>query len=421
MTSRPTPIPFKRAIAALLFLACLPLSASAEDAPTSDTQWPVTPFVISGNLTEFDVPATGFLNVEVNLHTSAVGGESVWRETHTLTPSRSGYIELRLGEIEPLAPALAEGATYMSLSVQGETLEPRMALGSVPYAARAIDTSRLEGHTLAQIKEELRQELLIELGPRPDLVIPDETAALEARIVELEAKLAAVRWDETEKALHIEGANLIISDGTQSNVSPTPGIIPFGNGLGNLIVGWPDNADISEASHNLILGRGHRKIKGYGNIVSGSGHAVVGADHTVLAGASNTVSGNANVVLDSGTTRVASENNLVWGSFGSNLNIGANQNLLFAGAPRTNIFGTRNILVSSTFQTDSRATEMIAIGTQNLTSAEPSTNTMVIGGNRHKLHARSTGSMLIGGARNQCAEAAQVWVNEFDRISPSVN
>jgi hypothetical protein len=119
--------------------------------------------------------------------------------------------------------------------------------------------------------------------------------ALEARIQELEDKLAAVTYDDDANLLTISGANVRIVDGTGTTDGAT-------NGLGNLFIGYnTDNVtgsgqgdnqtDVRTGSHNLVIGDDHT-YSSYGGIVAGLNNAITGPRAAVTGGGNNTASGD---------------------------------------------------------------------------------------------------------------------------------
>jgi hypothetical protein len=133
-------------------------------------------------------------------------------------------------------------------------------------------------------------------------------AALQVRVAELEAKLAAVTYDDTTKTFLFNDVNVQIVNGAGSTTTP--------NGRGNLIIGYntdtnglvcdpipggqvcqnPEQADIRSGSHNLVIGDEHTYTQ-YGGIVGGFNNAITGTWASVIGGRWNAASGSSASVV----------------------------------------------------------------------------------------------------------------------------
>ena len=88
-------------------------------------------------------PVTGVVNVTFSLFGASIGGLSLWSETQTVTVT-NGLYNVNLGTGTPVAASpplgnLAFDAPYfLEVAVGVETLVPRIALATSPYAFRAI-------------------------------------------------------------------------------------------------------------------------------------------------------------------------------------------------------------------------------------------------------------------------------------------
>jgi hypothetical protein len=121
------------------------------------------------------------------------------------------------------------------------------------------------------------------------------TAALEARIAELEALLAGVT--RSNNTLLFTGMNLQIVNGQGSTEST--------NSLGNVIIGYNENSsDTRTGSHNLVIGP-YNSWSSFGGIVNGAQNTISGAYSSVTVGNGNTASGGYSSVTG-GTDNTAS-------------------------------------------------------------------------------------------------------------------
>ena len=82
-------------------------------------------------------PITGAHHVAFELFDAATNGTSVWMEGRDLDIDE-GLIYLALGETKPLDATVFSGKTlYLAVTLDDATMDPRIAVSSVPYAIRA--------------------------------------------------------------------------------------------------------------------------------------------------------------------------------------------------------------------------------------------------------------------------------------------
>jgi hypothetical protein len=113
----------------------------------------------------------------------------------------------------------------------------------------------------------------------------DDVAGLTAITDVANELLAYVTVDSSTDAVVFTGANVYV----QSGSGTTDGTV---NGLGNLIIGYAEDAagdDDRTGSHNLVLGREHSWTS-YGGIVAGYDNTLTGAGASVLGGEQNLAS-----------------------------------------------------------------------------------------------------------------------------------
>jgi hypothetical protein len=94
----------------------------------------------------------GSAPMQFQLWSSATGENSTqltWLENHAGVPiGPQGRFQAALGESTPLGlSALPTAGAWLGMSVNGTTLSPRQALGSVPWTFQAADSAQLGGHT----------------------------------------------------------------------------------------------------------------------------------------------------------------------------------------------------------------------------------------------------------------------------------
>ena len=81
-------------------------------------------------------PVTSNVSVEFKIYNAASGGSQVWTETQSITPDNLGFYDTFLGGVTAL-PATLPNPSYLQITVQGETLSPRLQFGAVPFALKA--------------------------------------------------------------------------------------------------------------------------------------------------------------------------------------------------------------------------------------------------------------------------------------------
>lgn len=229
-----------------------------------------------------------------------------------------------------------------------------------------------------------------------------ETAAyLNERIDDLEAELAELRAasgegdcacdipqavldlepylsvDQNTHAIVITGANVYVQNGLGATNGdpddPAHHDAPVVNGLGNLIIGYDEDAGPYDyppsektGSHNLVVGRFHSYTSA-GGLVSGSRNYLTGAFAGILGGRVNTAEG------DQATVSGGSQN--------------------FASGDDSSVAGGE-------FNAASADESMVVGGTNNIAAAEAAT---VVGGADNV--AEGTHSLVLGGQGQLASDA----------------
>ena len=121
--------------AAVLGMLCN--QASAQSVPETMS--------FAAHLSDADGPLDELVNVHIELFDAETGGDSLWMETHIDVTADRGLVELQLGSTDPqkrFDAELLDGASmFLEITVNGETMSPRVPLLSVPYAVRAARAS----------------------------------------------------------------------------------------------------------------------------------------------------------------------------------------------------------------------------------------------------------------------------------------
>ncbi len=134
------------AIAGLVAIGGL---ARADDTP---------PFVPQGLpqqgrlLDSNDNPVTGQVAMTFNLYHQATGGTAVWTEQQTVQVD-NGYYAIVLGDpsqsgVQPITTDDLAGPTWLGVTIGANEMQPRLQLGTVPYAQRADLANRMLGGTI---------------------------------------------------------------------------------------------------------------------------------------------------------------------------------------------------------------------------------------------------------------------------------
>ena len=105
----------------------------------------------TGRLTTLTGPVNGAVNITLRLFADAEGGNPLWSEAHTSVGADNGLVFLDVGTQTTLDENVLDGRRlFVEIAVGTETLAPRLALNSVPYAVRtqAAATADLLGGTV---------------------------------------------------------------------------------------------------------------------------------------------------------------------------------------------------------------------------------------------------------------------------------
>ena len=114
-----------------LLLFVVPKPISAQSVPT----------IISHQgrlLNASNQPVTSNVSVEFKIYDALTSGTQVWTETQSITPDSLGFYDTFLGGSTAL-PSSLPNPSYLQITIQSETLSPRLQFGSVPFAQRAAN------------------------------------------------------------------------------------------------------------------------------------------------------------------------------------------------------------------------------------------------------------------------------------------
>src|SRR5262249_10650792 len=113
----------------LAILLVLLWSTAAEAVPSTIN--------FTGRLTTSTGPVNGTVSIALGLFADPVGGNALWSESHTGVGADNGLVFLDIGSQTTLDERVLDGRRlYLEITVGSETLSPRLALNSVPYAVR---------------------------------------------------------------------------------------------------------------------------------------------------------------------------------------------------------------------------------------------------------------------------------------------
>ncbi len=132
-----------------LSLMCCALPLLAQSAASADS---VVPGMVkfTGALNDSNGrPLTGTVGVTFLLYTEQSGGAPLWAETQNIQADKNGHYSVMLGSTTNQgipANAFAAGqARWIGVQPSGQAEQPRVELGSVPYALKAADAQTLGG------------------------------------------------------------------------------------------------------------------------------------------------------------------------------------------------------------------------------------------------------------------------------------
>lgn len=133
-----------------VFLAVLAAGAvlgAAVEARAQDVPEYVT---YSGFLKDNGVPVDGTVNLVFTIYDASSGGISLWTETRNGVTATEGVFTVILGEATTLPATVFDGSRlWLEVSVDGQTMSPRMDLNTVAYAFKAqqcVDSSTVGGY-----------------------------------------------------------------------------------------------------------------------------------------------------------------------------------------------------------------------------------------------------------------------------------
>jgi hypothetical protein len=236
-----------------------------------------TAFTYQGFLNDDGSPANGLYDFEFELYDDEVAGGQVGSTLMLQDVTvAEGYftVELDFGDWFDGTELWLEIRVRPGVSTGGyQQLLPRQPLTAVPYANFALEADKLDGLDSGDLYTQAEVDALL--------------ATYDARITVLEDLLASVSTENGGQDVVFTGVNVHVRDGS----GDTEGAV---NGLGNLIVGYNEDAIGPTAtrtgSHNLIVGPEH-SYASYGGFVAGYGNSVSERNASVSGGYGNIASG----------------------------------------------------------------------------------------------------------------------------------
>jgi len=101
-----------------------------------------------GELSDKSGPVSAIVEMSFRLWDAETNGAELWAETRFVEVANGQYSVL-LGSMTPISDVLMEAETlFLEISVDDEVLEPRLAVGSAPYAVVAHTAENLSGGTV---------------------------------------------------------------------------------------------------------------------------------------------------------------------------------------------------------------------------------------------------------------------------------
>src|SRR5688500_1142003 len=93
---------------------------------------------LTARLVDDGTPVDGTRTIDLKIFDAEEAGTEIWTETHNGVSVSGGLFYLEMGSLSSLdAYTFDGGRRWLQISVNGTNLEPRLPIGSVPYAIRA--------------------------------------------------------------------------------------------------------------------------------------------------------------------------------------------------------------------------------------------------------------------------------------------
>jgi hypothetical protein len=126
-----------RASISLAIAAAIALTSAAASAVPSELSF-------AGRLSTSAGPVDGTVSIRFAIFDVATGGAAVWSEDHPTIAADAGLVLAQLGTATTLDSTVFDGGRrWLEITVGSETLAPRLALGTVPYAFHAATADTL--------------------------------------------------------------------------------------------------------------------------------------------------------------------------------------------------------------------------------------------------------------------------------------
>jgi hypothetical protein len=271
------------------------------------------------------------------------GTTSVYQEVHTANTDANGIVFVRIGEGTQISGSFSgiDWSAEQFLKVEIDTGNGFSAFGTTAfsYVPSAKNADKLEGKTVADIKSELDAEKFNSILNRlnnlesqnaalttqlnnlqnsvqantsnitsnynaitdPNSAINSRLSNLDTRATDLETKTADMSIvnltyeGQSYKTVRFSHVNVQIVNGTGATDTADDGNFTIGTGLGNLIIGYNEEADNPTVYpsnrtgyHNLIVGSVNNYTS-YGSVIFGKANTVESRYSTVTGGSNNKV------------------------------------------------------------------------------------------------------------------------------------
>jgi hypothetical protein len=133
----------QRAILALTIGVMTAVAGNAHAVPDTIT--------FTGRLSDAGVAVDGAISLTLELYSAASGGAPIWSETHS-TAANQGLVTVAVGSQTALDLGdFAGGDLFLAVSVDGQDLNPRFAVRSVPFALRAANADVADSAATADV------------------------------------------------------------------------------------------------------------------------------------------------------------------------------------------------------------------------------------------------------------------------------
>jgi type II secretory pathway component PulM len=216
-----------------------------------------------------------------------------------------------------------------------------------------------------------------------ETVQPVRFTQLISQVEAIEDKTTALSWNNEDRALYLNSANLVINKNS-----------PHNNGLGNILFGRAALKGISNGSNYIVMGSN--------NLLHGNGGIVMGSDHKIFSSSTNP--SQMNSIIGGAAHEVHNAANTLMLGGSSNLNRQSHYSVQIGGIDTEAVRGSHIHPQSLLMQTIIGGSETKAYGQNTVAISSNKTNlygndVTVVNTNDSTIHVPAKRSVIVN-ARN---------------------